>query len=177
MRVTYLSVRPLPVLALFSGSFCPSVVHAQAGFGFPGPGGLALMFALALIAALVSIFSYRRRLAEAQAQKAALADRLALMDAVSGLRAEHAIIWPFDGTDEIVTEGFGALLEIEASPDDRSGGWYRALRGLMSDEDAASLDQSVASLRSARTPFSLPLGTADGSRSFSLRGDCVVADG
>ena len=173
MRVIYLLAKPLPVVTIFSGSFWPSAAWAQAGFGFPGPGGLALMFALGFIAALVSVFSYRRRLAEAQAQKTALADRLALMEAVSRLRAEHAIVWPFDGGDEIVTEGIGALLEIDAAPD----GWYRALRGMMGDDDAASLDQAVTSLRGARTPFSLPLGTADGARSFSLRGYCVVADG
>ena len=95
------------------------------------------------------------------------------MDAVSSLRAEHAILWPFDSADEIATEGLGALLEIDAAPD----GWYAALRGMMSDDNEASLDQAVTSLRQARTPFSLPLGTADGSRSFMLRGDCIVADG
>ena len=175
MHATFRLTGFLAALAVCCVGLLPSAARAQTGVVFPPQGGLVLVSALAVIAiaALGFVFYYRCRLADAEAHRAALAERLALLDAVSALRAEHAILWPFDGDDEIATEGFGVLLEVEDAPD----GWYAALRGLIGADDAGALDRAVTALRDSRTPFSMSLRTEDGSRVFSLRGDCVVAEG
>ena len=65
------------------------------------------------------------------------------MEAASSLRSEHAILWPFNSSDEIVAEGIGALQGVEAAND----GWYAALSQMMTGKDASTLDEAVAALR------------------------------
>jgi hypothetical protein len=105
--------------------------------------GIVAFLSITLIAALLLAFHYRRRLGVAKTRGNALSTRVALMEAASSLRSEHAILWPFNSSDEIVAEGIGALQGVEAAND----GWYAALSQMMTGKDASTLDEAVAALR------------------------------
>ncbi|MFT5438398.1 MAG: signal transduction histidine kinase [Alphaproteobacteria bacterium] len=172
MHDTNRLVKCLPAVAM---GLWPSFAWAQgAEMTSPVAIGIAAFLITALISALLLAFHYRRRLGVAETCSHALSIRATLMEATSSLRSEHAIIWPFYSSDEIVGEGFGTLLGVEAAND----GWYAALSRMMTDQDSSALDDAVAALRDARKPFAMQLSTADQSRNFSIRGDCILsADG
>jgi PAS domain-containing protein len=172
MHDTNRLVKCLPAVAM---GLWPSFAWAQgAEMTSPVAIGIAAFLITALISALLLAFHYRRRLGVAETCSRALSIRATLMEATSSLRSEHAIIWPFNSSDEIVGEGFGTLLGVEAAND----GWYAALSRMMTDQDSSALDDAVAALRDARKPFAMQLSTADQSRNFSIRGDCILsADG
>jgi signal transduction histidine kinase len=175
MRDTNRFVKCLPAVVM---GLWPSFAWAQSAEtpygGTPVGIGIVAFLSIALIVALLLAFHYRRRLGVVEIRGNALSTRVALMEAASSLRSEHAILWPFNSSDEIVAEGIGALLGVEATKD----GWYAALRGQMAEEDASTLDEAVAALRGERKPFAMQIYTSDRSRNFSVRGDCVLsADG
>ena len=88
------------------------------------------------------------------------------------LRQEQAILWPFDRESEIVSAGFASALDIESSSRNQFSKFLEQLQ----PEDAVTLKEAVHSLRHERRPFLLPVKSADLSRTFSVRGDSVVAD-
>jgi hypothetical protein len=123
-----------------------------------------------LAVALIAIFRIRQHLRAEKARNEEISGRATLMRAVSSLRSEHTIIWPFNSNDEIVSEGFSDMLGIESPPD----GMLAAMLELLPDEDAETLRNAVDDLRSKRIAFSLQVFSADRARNFSVRGDCIV---
>ena len=138
MHDTNRLVKCLPAVAM---GLWPSFAWAQgAEMTSPVAIGIAAFLITALISALLLAFHYRRRLGVAETCSRALSIRATLMEATSSLRSEHAIIWPFNSSDEIVGEGYGTLLGVEAAND----GWYAALSRMMTDQDSSALDDAVA---------------------------------
>jgi signal transduction histidine kinase len=71
-----------------------------------------------------------------------------------------------------VSAGFSSSLDIESSDDDQFSIFLEQLQ----PDDAVTLKGAVHTLRHDRRPFLLTVTTADLSRTFSVRGDSVVAD-
>ena len=126
---------------------------------------------LALAVAVFACIVFRRRTLAAEASVLRLKEQAALRDSVAALRGEQAIIWPFADTEEIASAGLAATLNIDAAP----GGWYEAFRALLSETDRDALEQAVDGLRQNRRDFGITVKMRDGVRTFSVRGDSVVA--
>jgi hypothetical protein len=133
---------------------------------------LVAIFAVAFIAAAAAALIYSIKVRRLTAENEALGSELALRDAMSWLWQEQAVLWPFDKDIEIVSPGFASTFDIESSADNQ---FFIFLEQLQQD-DAAVLKEAVHTLRHDRRSFLLSVTTADLTRSFSVRGDSVVAD-
>ncbi|NKB18921.1 MAG: PAS domain-containing protein [Alphaproteobacteria bacterium] len=136
------------------------------------PGPLVAIFAIAFIAAAATALFYSSKVRRLTAQNAALDSELGMRDAMSLLRQEQAILWPFDKDIEIVSAGFASSLDIEGSDDNQ----FSVFLDQLKPEDAEALQAAVHTLRHDRQPFLLTVATADMTRTFLVRGDSVVAD-
>ena len=150
---------------------CPGAALADAGPSVVGTAVPTVGMFLALMVAVFACIAFRRRALAAEASALRLTERVALRDAVAALRGEQAIIWPFTGTEEIVSAGLASLLNVDTAP----GGWFAAFRAMLREPDKEALEQAVAGLRQNRNDFSLTVTSRDGARIFAVRGDSVVS--
>ncbi len=81
-------------------------------------------------------------------------------------------MWPFDGEGEPVSAGFASALDI----DEVSGSQFAGFVDQLESNDASALKEAVGKLRHDRRPFLLTVSTLSDARTFSVRGDSVVAD-
>ena len=172
MRVKLFRRKIVGAVLLLSGWASPALAQANSMSTSLVPGPLVTVFAVAFIAALAAALLYSIKVRRLTAQNDEMRAGLALHDAMSWLRQEQAILWPFDKDIEIVSPGFASSLDIAGSDDNQFPVFLQQLQ----QEDAVVLKAAVHTLRHDRRPFLLTVSTVDLSRTFSVRGDSVVAD-
>ncbi len=150
-------------VVILCGGICPALAQADPISASSVPSPLVAIFAVAFIAAAALALFYSHRVRNLTTQNDSLVAELALRDAASWLRQEHAILWPFDKDTEIVSPGFASALNIENSEDNQ----YAAFVDLLQVEDAEALAEAVRSLRQDRRPFLLTVSASDLTRTFS----------
>ena len=159
-------------IVIMCGGVYPALAQADPISASPVPTPLVAIFAVAFIAAAALALFYSYKVRGLTTQNNSLRDELALRDSASWLRQEHAILWPFDKDTEIVFPGFASALDIEKSEDNQ----YAAFLNLLQPEDTEALAEAVRSLRHDRRPFLLTVSSSDLTRTFSVRGDSIVAN-
>ena len=167
MRVTRFLAR---TCALALGTMWPGMAGASEQTVYTNAAMPVALFLALIIAATGCILLRRRALAAEKVVKQLEAEK-SFDNAVSALREEQAIIWPFSDGKETVSAGLANLLGVPAeSPD-----WLNTLKSVLTETDATALDQAVDALRLQRQEFDLTVRTKNGERVFLLRGDCVVS--
>jgi signal transduction histidine kinase len=141
-----------------------------------GPGAVSALsigaLAAGLAVAVLACLYFRRRAMAAEAAVRRLKGEASLRAAVSRLRRENVLYWPYSEPGrEVVSDGFGAHLGVAAG----EAGWFEAFRATLAQPDAASLGDAVEGLRQRRSEFDLTVRTHDGARTFAVRGDCAVS--
>lgn len=126
---------------------------------------------LGLVITVLGVIVFRRRALAAEETVKGLKAEVSFKNAVAALNEEQAIIWPFTGGEEASSSGLIAMLGVPAD----TNSCFKALCDALTEDDAKRLEAAVESLRHQRQEFHLTVGTRDGGRIFSLRGDCVVA--
>lgn len=172
MRVKLFRRKIFGTVLLLSGWVSPALAQANSTSTSLVPGPLVTIFAVAFLAATAAALIFSIKVRRLTAQNQEMRAGLALRDAISWLRQEQAILWPFDKDIEIVSAGFASSLDIEGSDDNQFSAFLQQLQ----QDDAVALKGAVHTLRHDRRPFLLTVTTVDLSRTFSVRGDSVVAD-
>lgn len=172
MRVKCFRWRMTGTIIKLSSMVSPALAQVTSTSSSLVPGPLVVVFAVAFIVATAAALFYAAKAKRLIARNEALGSELALHEATTLLRQEQAILWPFDRESEIVSAGFASALDIESSSRNQFSKFLEQLQ----PEDAVTLKEAVHSLRHERRPFLLPVKSADLSRTFSVRGDSVVAD-
>jgi hypothetical protein len=96
MRVKRFRRKIFGAILLLSGGASPALAQANPTSISLVPGPLVAIFAVAFIAAMAVALVYSIKVRRLTAGNDALGYELALRDAMSWLRQEQAILWPFD---------------------------------------------------------------------------------